>query len=285
MPSIDLTTLAAVKAYAQTTGTALTTDDALISSLITGASQMALTNISRDIIAKPRKDVFTGRGGNSHAFRYQPVISVQSFTMGGRPVLQIPSLTAPVGSGYSLDPWDGNIPGAIQFLRLSGYGFVSNSFPNNCEIDYIAGYQNTETWTVPATPFHIIPQSPQGLLLQDNGVSYAATGVALVAVATAPAIGQYVPPNPLASASPTSFYLFNIGDVGQSVNISYSFCPAAIEMAIRFWVTDMYKYRSRIGEQSQSQGGVQTASYIVKDMPDVVKLALQPFQNVNFLPQ
>ncbi len=69
------------------------------------------------------------------------------------------------------------------------------------------------------------------------------------------------------------------------MNISYSFCPSAIEMALRFWVADMYKYRSRIGERSQSQGGVQTSSYIVQAMPDIVKLALQPFENINFLPQ
>jgi hypothetical protein len=290
MAQNDLTTLTAVKQYAQTTGAGGSGDDALISSLITPASQSVITHLNRRaIIAGPRKDVFTGRGGyllgNSRALRYQPVISVQSLMIDGCLVPPIPPTTAPVGSGWSLDPWDGSLPGSVQFLRLSGYAFTVNTFPNNCTVEYTAGYQNIEEWQVPGSPFHITPQSPQGLLLQDNGVSYANTGAALQAVASAPALGQYVPPNPLAAASPAAYYTFNSGDAGNFVNISYSFCPSAIEMAVRMWVADMYKYRSRIGERSQSQGGVQTSSYIVQDMPDVVKFALRPFENINFLPQ
>lgn len=291
MAQLDLTTLDAVKQYAvstQSLGPSVD-DDPLLSSLITAASQMALNYLSRPgILSTRRIDTFTGQGGKSGlqswAFHYQPVTAVYSLGINGKIVLPIPAASLPIGSGFTFDPWDGVPPGALQFLRLSGYSFASWGLPNNCTVTYQAGYAATENLVVPATPFRLVPASPQGLLARDEGVIYTSTKVPLVPIASGtPSVGQYVPPNPLAATSPTNFYQFAAADAAAGVSISYSFIPSGLEIAVRMWVGEIYKYRGRIGEQSSSQGGVQTAAYNIKAIPDMVKMALEPFNTVNFV--
>src|SRR5260370_27799019 len=108
MAITDLTTLAAVKQYAQTTGTGQVVDDPLISSLISAASQMALNFLSRpSILSLRHTDIFTGTGGrfmgNIRPFRYQPVTAVYGVKINGSVVPAIPSTTAP---NRSVCPFD-----------------------------------------------------------------------------------------------------------------------------------------------------------------------------------
>lgn len=280
MAAIDLTTLSNVKAYAQTTGSGSAQDDPLISSLITPISQTILVILGRSILTTTHTDTFTGRGGrflgNAYAPNYQPVLSIQSLSINGSPVPANPN--PPNGAGFVFDAWDGIPPGMLQFVKLNGYGF-GPYIPNNCSLVYTSGFQGIEEWPAAAS---VTPNSIYGLLVADNGVTYAATGIPLVKVPSAPAVGQYVAPNPLAAVSPTQAYQFNSADFGTNVNISYSFCPSVLEIAARRWVTEEYKYRARIGEESMSQGGIQTGTYKTEDTPAFVRRAIGLFQNTNY---
>lgn len=289
----DLTTLANVKMYAQTTNPStntLTQDDALIGALITGLSQSLLQLISRFAILRATyTDVFDGTGGEwmgqMRALRYRPTLSVSALSINGSAVPPISSTTTPNGSGYTFDPWDGVPPGRLQFLKLSGYGFTPNWAPNNCSVTYTAGFGSSEEWAAAAS---VVPASPNGLLVRDDGVTYVESGKALVRVADDPDEGEYVPPNPLSlpasttlPSGPTSDYIFAEADYGSMVDISYSYVPTAIEMAARMWIADQYKYTSRLGERTVSQGGVITAGYNIVDMPSLCKLLLGPYIDVN----
>jgi hypothetical protein len=78
-----------------------------------------------------------------------------------------------------------------------------------------------EVHSVPATGPFTITVINSTHFLADQGVVYAATGLPLIAVASAPATGQY------AVNSATGVYTFATGDQGQGVLISYTYSSTA----------------------------------------------------------
>ena len=57
--------------------------------------------------------------------------------------------------------------------------------------------------------------------------------------------------------------------------------PAAdLAIACMDWVAERCAYRTRIGQQSKSLGGQETMAFIVKNVPDFVAAALQPYRRV-----
>jgi gp6-like head-tail connector protein len=68
MAASDLTTLADVKAWLNTTGTFGTTDDALLTRLITAASQFLKNWLSRDIVLTNYTELRDGVGSQSFSF-------------------------------------------------------------------------------------------------------------------------------------------------------------------------------------------------------------------------
>ena len=111
-------------------------------------------------------------------------------------------------------------------------------------------------------------------------MSYAATGQALVAVASDPAQGQYVPPNPLGGQAATTNYTFNTLDIGQQVVLSYSYVPWAVEGIAKDLVAERWRYRTRIGEKSKTLGGQETAAFEMNVVPKWAQVMLQPFASV-----
>jgi hypothetical protein len=79
-----------------------------------------------------------------------------------------------------------------------------------------------EIHSVPTTPFQVPITPPNsGVFVQDWGVRYVATGLALIRVASAPAAGQY--------SISGSTYTFNTADQGtNNVSISYTYSLAAV---------------------------------------------------------
>lgn len=277
MSAPDLVALADVKAwiYKTPTDAATTTNDALLSALITRASRMAYAYLQRPAFAlHDALDVVSGNGGQSLLLAEWPVVSVTSVAIDD---YVVPQLAFPRGMtpGWSLSPWNGVPPGRMQELALQGFAFQRGR--QNIEIAYQAGYAvHGEAQMVAASgsQFAATVSQRYGPWVQDDGVTYA-NGAALTEVAENPSSGQYAldPANP-------GRYLFAGGDNGASLLVSYSYTPADVAQAVIEWIAERYAYMSHIGEQTKSAGGQISVSYVVKGLPDFVAQALAPYRRL-----
>ncbi len=120
-------------------------------------------------------------------------------------------------------------------------------------------------------PYNVTAVAPFGPWASDAGVSYA-NGAALAAVTASPSAGQYNVSN--------GVYTFSGADAGAAMLISYGFIPAAINNACIEWTAERYRYRTRIGQSSQTVAGQQTAAYSLKDIPDFIRASLDPYRSV-----
>jgi Phage gp6-like head-tail connector protein len=128
----DLTTLDDVKAWLQTGQTAFPdTDDALLTRLITAASQFIQTWLKRQIAPGDWQEVRDGGGGQRLAFANVPVSAVLSLSIDG---MLIPPAPADGGfaAGYVFTPTE---------LALRGYIFTRRA--QNVIVTYTAGYAAT----------------------------------------------------------------------------------------------------------------------------------------------
>ncbi len=132
MAFADLTTLADVKAWLQTgQGTFPSTDDALLTRLITAASQFIQTWLDRQIASSDWQEVRDGTGGRRLAFANFPVTAVLSLSIDG---IAIPP--APADGGFDC----GYVFTATE-LALRGYVFTRRA--QNVIMTYTAGYATT----------------------------------------------------------------------------------------------------------------------------------------------
>ena len=123
----DFTTLSDVKAWLQNGQSSFpTTDDALLSRLITAASQYIQTWLNRQIPLADYVEVRDGTGGHRLQFGCFPVVTVQSLTVDGQTILQAASSCA---AGYSF---------STSQLSVRGYKFCRGA--QNVVIAYTAGY-------------------------------------------------------------------------------------------------------------------------------------------------
>lgn len=278
----NLTTLARYQAYQS--GQISTAQQALISQLIGAASRTMLGSLNRgSLVSQIYTDRYTPPGGvdNRIMLRRYPVTNLISFSLGQ---CSIPIATPP-GPGQSyprgalLEPADPYPPGKPQSVDVYCYPLGLAGGPQGCVATYQAGYLvQDEAYTVPSiTPPAYTPMQPYGPWAADNGVTYAATGVALTPVASAPLIGQYVPPAPWA-ASPTTAYQFSGADNGAALDIDYSFIPSDLEQGCIAWIAERVAYSGRIGVRSQSLLQMETFSYFLGDVPAYVESILQDYR-------
>jgi uncharacterized phiE125 gp8 family phage protein len=125
----DLTTLADVKAWLQTGQAPFpSTDDALLSRLITAASRFIESWLGRPVLSADWLEVRDGTGGRVMAFANLPVTAVLSLSIDG---LAIPPAPAEggFGAGYSFTATE---------LALRGYVFTRRK--QNVIVTYTAGY-------------------------------------------------------------------------------------------------------------------------------------------------
>lgn len=272
----DLTTLANVKqwAFPDTAAQALTTNDGVLTRLITQCSQRILAELQRpSLLSQTYTDLCDGFDQSAEYLDNWPVTAVSQVAINGR---TIPPAPLPIGAvvtndyGYRLQPWDGYSPGGPQAVELIGARFSRGRL--NVSITYQAGYLvASEMQTVPASPYKITALQPLGPWAGDVGVTYAAGG-ALVAVTGTPSRGQY---NVNAGD-----YTFAPADANAGALLAYSYTPGPLEDACISWVAERYSYRSRIGQRSASLGGQETTSYDISAIPAYVAAALQPFKKV-----
>ncbi|MGE0105288.1 MAG: phage head-tail connector protein [Blastocatellales bacterium] len=234
-------------------GVTTSTDDAMLTRLIGQVSQWILSYLNRPYILKRQyTETFMG-SGRARTLKNYPVLSVSSVSVSGG------AIPANINAGYWFET-DDLPPGRPTTIRLNGYGF---SGP--CTITYTAGYFLEEAHTSGPS---VTVDAPYGSWAEDGGVT--ADGTPLTKVASSPSAGEYSVSNGV----------YEFGDSGTDVMISYSYVPAALEEACLELVGERYRYKDRIGHASKSIGGQETISYNLKNMPDYVHDALQPFKRV-----
>jgi hypothetical protein len=131
----DLTSLSDVKAWLQTGQSAFpATDDALLTRLITAASQYIQTWLNRQIAVADYQEARDGTGGRQLQFACFPVSAVLSLTIDGFTIPPAPPTTPNTG------PTAGYVFSASQ-LSLRGYRFRRGA--QNIVFSYTAGYAAT----------------------------------------------------------------------------------------------------------------------------------------------
>ena len=203
----DLTTLPTATAYLATAPSA-----AVLQGMITRISRQVLSILNRPILVPHTyNEMYNGWSTDELILFNWPLIVLNSLQVLG---LTIPLAPVPVYNqmtfsqpfGYRFVPWSGIPPGNPPVLEMVGSRYWRGS--QTTVVNYRAGYivQN-EAWTVPATPYQVTPLAPYGIWATDEGVTYAATGVALIPVAfpATPTIGHYVAPDPTVSRFYYSF--------------------------------------------------------------------------------
>ncbi len=270
---IDLTTVEAVKAWLNTSGTASKTntiEDANIQRCITAASRYWLWRTGRGTgnwqttqqsplnQAVQYDETYDGNGNDQLFLRNSPVISVQSVLLNGRPV--------PVTQGLRVHGW--MLPDAGDRLVLHGERFPYGR--QNIQVQYTAGFValavTGEVHTIPADPGPYLVAAANLPWLADVGVAYFADGTALQRVTTAPRQGQYF-------LQSSGQYLFSAADANRQVLLSYSAAgtPADIRLAATQMVAVNYKRRQWIDQASQAMAnGAGTVSYRNWELPPEV---------------
>lgn len=267
----DLIRLDTLKSWLDIAGT---DDDILLARLITQISRAILSIIDRPaLLPNSYTEVHDGRHDLSIMLRQWPVIDVTSCTINGLSIPPSPPLVADVTPqmGYVLDLADIAPPGTMQRLSLRLFHFTCGL--QNVTISYNAGYQvKDESAIIPTTsPYAISPQSPYGDWASDVGTTYE-NGVPLTVVTTTPVLGQYSITN--------GVYTFAEEDAGNTVLLTYGYVPADLASCCMDWVAERYTYRSRIGQHSKSLGGQESMAFIVKNIPDYVASALNPYRRL-----
>lgn len=272
MPSpSDLVDLADLKAWLDVQSSE---DDDLLGRLITQISRTILTYLDRASVL-PSLHTETRDGGNETELMLQqwPVTSISALSIDGVAIAAASPLM-PGGartSGYVLEPASMAPPGRMQKLALRGKLFARGV--QNVSISYQAGYQiSKESALVPlAAPYAVTAEAPYGAWASDGAVAYA-DGTLLAPVAANPSAGQY--------AVAAGTYLFAAADADKAVTLTYGYVPADLAFACMDWAAELYAYRDRIGQRSKALGGQETLSFIVKDVPDFVASALQPYRRI-----
>jgi len=267
----DLANLADLKTWLDIAGN---DDDLLLSQLITQLSRALLSILDRPpIIPAAYSEIYDGGNELSIVLRQWPINAILSCSINGVELPLAPLLVAGASYqfGYVLDGSDVAPPGRMQRLSLRRRRFSCGL--QNVAVSYSAGYQITgESAVAPAaTPYSLSPLAPYGDWASDGGVTYA-NGDALTLVAGDPAVGQY--------AVSGGVYTFSGADSGAALSLTYGYVPADLAVCCLDWAAERYSYRSRIGQQSKSLGGQETISFLVKNVPDFVMAALQPYRRV-----
>lgn len=263
--STDLTTLANVKEWLNLT---TQSDDAKLARLISSVSQRVLQYLDHALLPQTVTRTFDGQHGKSLVLPDFPIISFSSLTID---TIVIPAAADVTQAGYLLASLNPSNDTACWELTLNGYTFTRGI--QNVRTIYKTGFQTAEAITGVQTYNALRP------FRQDGGVAYA-NGTALTPVASAPAVGQYVPPS-LATATPaeTYPYTFNASDAGASLVLTYGYTPEPVEQATIELVSRRYRERDRIGKKSDSHGQ-QTTSYDLSDMTEAIRAMLQPYCRV-----
>jgi hypothetical protein len=246
----DLTTVANVKGW-RNPPVATDGDDPKLKRVITALSGTILQDLNRQLLSTAYTETRDGDGSRTLLLEQWPVSAVASVQLdGGRTIIPPSTSADPTNAGWS--GWVIDTPAGTPVIgKLTLRGFRFNRGLQNVQIQYTAGYLVAgEAQAVPASgTLQIAVSGLARAFAADAGVAYA-NGTALVAVAGAPAVGQYAAPTDVDGA-----YVFAAADAGAAVKISYSYTPADIVQAATELAILRLNESGRIGEQSKSLAG------------------------------
>lgn len=269
-----LTTLAAVKDWLEIDQSQVSSGDAGLIRVIDAASQFILNWLSRESFQlRSYTDNFRGNGKTRQILRNWPVVSITSVGTAGNLIsASTPGVAGMPGPGYVLSDAR-NSPQSVELY--GGYYFYYN-LPS--QVVYTAGYQTTQLTTLVKIVDDegtdtIQPFSPNQLGQWTLNVSVTLNGAPAVLVTEDPTAGQY-------TVDEWGTYGFAVVDEGKEAAITYCYAPWDISFAATQLVGEWYKSKERIGLLSKTLGGQETITFSVKDMSDMIRSQLQPYQDV-----
>lgn len=246
-----LATLAQVKTYL---GAENTNQDALINSMLPAATDLVQRWLGRMLVGQ----TFTGKrmpgsGSSTLLLPETPIVSVEAVSIANQAVtLSSDGLEL----GYMYDE---------KFLY-----YIGGIFPRglqNVTVSWTSGYAATQEANVPTGNSPTLTPTQGGNAAQDRGVTYTANGVALTAVDSSPAVGQYT------FNSAASSYLFATADANTSVTMSYFYIPPSAQQAVCELISLKIQQRNNVGFRSKSLAG-ETISFDNSDMTSSMRMAL-----------
>lgn len=241
-------------------------DDGMLQRLISSASSFVQSVLSRAIANQTYNEVRSGQNMRVMLTKEYPITAVHSLSIDGLPIQArpplAPTVTATVPGGYTFD--------GIRIM-LDSYIFTRGW--QNVALNYDAGFLvSNEAQTVPGAAPYVLTTLAHWSAA-DRGVTYA-NGAALVAVASAPTIGQY--------SVAGSTYTFAAADAGAAVLISYAYVPFDLEQAVVDIIGEWFKYRDRIGYTSKSIEG-QSTTFMNQAMSQRAMMALNQYKKVAYI--
>ena len=254
---MNLTSVARAKDYL---GITTAGSDNVIGQLIARASDQVIRWCSRPFQRTVYTDArLNGNGADWMRVPDTPIISVSAVTISNTAVPVSPD---GITTGY-------------QFDEFSLFLFGGSLFPRgrrNIGVSYIAGYTTSDSGYVPAAngPYTITPTAG-GYATTDQGVANYTTGVAMTAVGSSPAAGQYSFAN--------GVYTFNATDTGVRVTMSYDYSPGSVEQAVIELAGTKLKQRDNLSIASKSLRD-ESITYEDKDMSNAIKGLLWPYKKV-----
>lgn len=262
----DLATLADVKAWVNSSGQTMgSQDDVILAHLITAASQSIRREISRDILIRTyTADPYNGNGGQRLTLRQAPIWNVSKVLIGNT---SVPRSLDGISSGYMWRNY-----GEVQLI--GGFAFGAFNSLQAAFITYQAGYFETASPTaIPTTPFQITPQLMSGVWASDLGVTYSSSGASLTLVVGTPSTGQY-------SVSAAGVYTFAAAEAGTSVSVSCGVLPGPLNQACIELVMLKYRERKRAGEKSATLQSQTISYYTPKDIKENVAMYTDPYRRM-----
>ena len=259
----DLTTLSSVKQWVSVSGAS---DDTLLASLITAASDAVLDFLARPFLGvQSYTEYYNPAQYTQITLRQWPVQSISSIALDGVTLTSPATGMPPTGGWLVEDVLTSS--GRPQKVTLFGYSFRLGAY--GAQVTYTAGYQvSGEARTVPASGGVITPYQTATAAL---AVTYA-NGTALTLVTSAPAAGQY--------AFANNGFTFSSADANAGVLLTYSTIPAPVQQAVNEIVGEAYARRQRIGvthRQHPTQGSLSTPFI---DITPTAKMMLTPYKRV-----
>lgn len=284
LSSGDLTTLATAQSYVQPLPS-----PTVLQGLISRVSMSVRNYLNRPLLVPTAyTEQYDGTGTQQLVLTHYPLIgpTLTSLKISGVSVPIAPQIGTPNPPppscpwGYRLQPWNGIPPGSPAVVELVGFSFLYGR--QNVVVQYTAGYEVVgETQTIPTGmgPYTVMPLTPYGSWATDQGVTYAATGIALTPITSGtPAQGQYVPPTP-GAATPVLNYTFAAADAGEKILLSYGFIPSDIEQVVLEEIAERAAYRTRVGVRSQSLASQEALTYF-DGLNAWARQALMPYVSV-----
>jgi Phage gp6-like head-tail connector protein len=280
MAAGDLTTLADVKAWLNTTGTFGSTDDAILTRLITAASSFIARWLGRDVVMTNYSELRDGLGGCSASFVFAnfPVSQVYAVVVGG---VAIPPIAQTSGTLTTNGPTASGNP-TLNFAKVPSWVVAGMTITDPATANAILA-QTTVQSTTPTTVVMSQGAGSAGVLSGDLIVFAPSPGGVVI-----PQIASFYPPAGY-TFTPTRLVIsgYRVPRLPQSVALlyqaGYATVPNEIAQACIELVATRYKLERQhpgvVADHIGTAAG-DGVTYTQKDMNANMATALQQFRAV-----